>query len=110
VDTSEQPSLSGALDALWTRFRSEIMGRVAALESAAEACHAGRLSAEQQKEAHANAHNLAGVLGTFGLARGTQLARELELTFSSPDGIDPARARFLPEIASELRAVVESRK
>ena len=37
----------------------------------------------QREAAHAAAHKLAGTLGTFNLARGTELAREFELLFSA---------------------------
>ena len=38
----------------------------------------GTLTAPQQEQAGADAHKLAGVLGTFGLKEGTELAREAE--------------------------------
>ena len=110
MESKEQPSLAGALDALWTRFLPEIEARVAALESAAEASNANRLSSEQQEDAHAAAHKLAGVLGTFGLTRGTVLARELEMMYSQHNGRDPAQSEQMSAIAAEMRAIVASRK
>lgn len=110
MDPNQQPSLAGALDNLWVRFLPEMEGRVALLEAAAEASKFDRLSAGQQEEAHAAAHKLAGVLGTFGLTRGTLLARELEIMYSPQNGRDPAQAGQLSQIATELRAIVASRK
>ena len=110
MGSNEQPSLTGALDTLWVRFLPEMEGRVALLEAAAEAFRSNRLSAQQQEEAHAAAHKLAGVLGTFGLARGTVLARELEIVYSRQNGRDPAQAEHLSQIAFELRAILASRK
>ncbi len=87
---TRQPSRCGfpqAMDGLWVRFLPEIKERVAVLEAAAQAAGEGTLTGKQREAAQAAAHKLAGVLGTFGLTRGTVLARELELTFgreSSP--------------------------
>jgi HPt (histidine-containing phosphotransfer) domain-containing protein len=84
--------------------------RVAILETAAEAFASGNLSIEQHAAANEAAHKLAGVLGAFGLTRGTVLARELEIIYSRDGGPDPAQAALLSEIATELRVLVENRK
>lgn len=109
MDSHKQPSLGPALDLLWARFRPEMEERVAALESAAEAFKANTLSSNQREEARGTAHKLAGVLGTFGLTRGTDLARELEVMYSQEDG-DPTLGEQLAGIAFELRTIVTSRK
>ena len=54
------------------------------------------------------AHKLAGVLGTFGLTKGTILAREAEMLYSGD--ADPASAPQLAEIAAQLQALIASRK
>jgi HPt (histidine-containing phosphotransfer) domain-containing protein len=84
--------------------------RVAILESAAAALAANQLSIEQYQAAHAAAHKLAGVLGTFGLTEGTILAREAEAICSAESDLGPAAAARLTQIAPQLRAIVESRK
>jgi len=106
----ERSALSGALDALWTRFLPEIESRIAVLEAAAEASRASGLSAQRQAEAQSAAHKLAGVLGTFGLTRGTELAREVETVYSQQGGIDSAQAEALLRNAAELRTLVAGRK
>jgi HPt (histidine-containing phosphotransfer) domain-containing protein len=110
VANEPQPALAGALDTLWARFQPEMNQRVAALESAAKAFEEDDLSAEEQEEAHAAAHKLAGVLGTFGLTRGTVLARELEMMYSRESRPERASAPRLAGIAAELRTIVASRK
>jgi len=84
--------------------------RVAILEAAAATFAAGNFSIKENEEANEAAHKLAGVLGTFGLTRGTVLARELEMMYSREGGPDPALAARLREIAAELRNLVEKRK
>jgi HPt (histidine-containing phosphotransfer) domain-containing protein len=110
LDAHDSPSLAGALDALWTRFLPEMTGRVQLLEETARAATANQLTSIQREEAHAAAHKLAGVLGTFGLTRGTVLARELELMYEQNNGRDRAQAEQLTAIASELRTIVSTRK
>jgi HPt (histidine-containing phosphotransfer) domain-containing protein len=105
-----QASLAGALDALWEKFLPEIEQRVAQLETAAAALDTGDLRPEQQEEAHSAAHKLAGTLGTFGLTRGTELARELELMYSSKLALGSAVAARALQIVRELRTIVASRK
>ena len=105
---SAPPDLAAALDRLWARFLPELRERVAVLESASHSLAAGTLTSEQNQDAHAAAHKLAGVLGTFNLERGTELARALELVYETTP--DPSAASGLAHQVSELRALLESRK
>ena len=100
--------LAAALDRLWARFLPELRERLGILDSAAQAHAAGTLSKEQQENAHAAAHKFAGVLGTFNLERGTELARELELLYESPP--DPTAAPRIAQLSSDLRTLIETRK
>ena len=110
MQPSEQDALHQALDGLWARFLPTIEERVGLLESAAAACAANRLSSQEQQAAFAAAHKLAGVLGTFGLAEGTALARELEMLYSGQSAFDPALGARLVSIAAQLRSIVQNRK
>jgi len=103
-------TVSQAIDGLWERFLPDIRERVAVLEAAAKAVAERKLSEKLREAAQAAAHKLAGVLGTFGLARGTVLARELELTFARESLPGPDASAELAAIAAELRAMVENRK
>ncbi|HZL50106.1 MAG TPA: Hpt domain-containing protein [Terracidiphilus sp.] len=104
------PNLASALDMLWTRFQPEIRNRVELLAIAAAACAANDLSAAQRDAAHDAAHKLAGTLGTFNLAHGTELAREFELLSESENTPGPATADRMVAIAAELRTIVDDRK
>ncbi len=111
-DPEKAGEIAKALDKIWAKFLPEIRERVAVLESAAASFAAHALTTSQQEDAHAAAHKLAGVLGAFNLARGTDLARELELLYSDSgkSGLDPSLGPRLTSLAAELRATVESRK
>ena len=54
-----------------------------------------------------SAHKLAGVLGTFGLPRGTELAREAEQVFGQP--IPPSKIEIeqLLELLVELTSLID---
>jgi HPt (histidine-containing phosphotransfer) domain-containing protein len=108
TEHAAQPDLNEALDRLWKQFLPQIEERVAALESAAKALSEGEISDEQRDAAQAAAHKLAGILGTFGLTKGTILAREAEQLCSGDS--DPALAGQLTEIASQLRAMIRARQ
>jgi HPt (histidine-containing phosphotransfer) domain-containing protein len=99
--------MNEALDRLWKQFLPQIEERVAALESAGAALAAGGLSRDQREVANTAAHKLAGVLGTFGLTRGTVLAREAELLYAGE--VDPEAVPQLIEIAKRLKELVAGR-
>lgn len=104
---SSPPELAEALDLLWVRFLPEIRNRTNILSAAAAA--AVKLPEPQREAAHAAAHKLAGALGTFGLARGSELARELELAFASPAETEPSLALHLAAVTAELRTIIDNR-
>ena len=103
-------ALAQALDSLWRRFEPEIAGRVAILESAAAVLADGHLTKEQREAAQIAAHKLAGVLGSFGLARGTAVARDLELALSGEPSRNADWAPHLAAAAAELRDLVKNRR
>jgi HPt (histidine-containing phosphotransfer) domain-containing protein len=102
--------MADALAKLWTKFLPEILERVRILESAGTALSAGTLGAENRTAAAAAAHKLAGVLGTFGLAEGTALAREAEVAYSGNPPSDPVGAARLQQIAVELDTIIRARE
>jgi HPt (histidine-containing phosphotransfer) domain-containing protein len=110
MTTDAQTALAATLDRMWVQFLPKTRERVAVLETAAADFAANHLSIEQHEAASAAAHKLAGVLGTFGLTRGTVLARELEIIYSRQNGPDPALAERLCSTAAEIRAIIQSRK
>jgi HPt (histidine-containing phosphotransfer) domain-containing protein len=107
MTTPQQPGLTSALDRLWLQFRPQMEERMATLEAASTALAANSLSADQSSAAASAAHKLAGVLGTFGLARGTDRARELESCYSA---VSPsASAQYIESLTAELRSLIAGR-
>lgn len=77
--------------------------RLAELDRAASLAATHELDAETRHSAMSTAHKLAGSLGMFGYAEGTELARKIEVLLEAPaaDGLD---ALALQELTAALRA------
>lgn len=101
------PSMADALQRMWVRFLPEIESRLAVVEGAATALEASSLPADQREAAHQAAHKLAGILGTFGLPRGTDLARQAEHFLAEARPTETASE--LSGWLAELRALIQSR-
>lgn len=110
MEPISQRALADAIDQMWAKFLPQMKERVAILESADEALAAGSLTPEQCAAANTAAHKLAGVLGTFGLTKGTILAREAEMIYSAEPETDPGAPAQLKAISSQLRALIEARE
>jgi len=110
MEPISQRALAEAIDQMWAKFLPQMKERVAVLESADKALAAGTLSTEQRASANTAAHKLAGVLGTFGLTKGTILAREAEIIYSAEPETDPGVASQLKEISRRLRILIEERQ
>lgn len=110
MDPSQQAAITAALERMWTQYLPQMQERVAVLERAADAFAKGSLSAEEKQAAAAAAHKLAGVLGSFGLTRGTDLARELEVIYSRDSGPESSLEPQLHSLAAQLRWLIENRK
>lgn len=106
----DESAINRTLDQMWTKFLPDIRERAAVLDSAAKAAADGALSQEIRANAVSAAHKLAGTLGTFGLPRGTDLARELELLYAGSEGLEGAKAQHLASLAGEIKAIIESRR
>ena len=104
-----QPDLGNALDKLWKQFLPQMYERLDAIDAAVAALAAGSLTIDQRAAANSAAHKLAGVLGTFGLTRGTVLAREAEMLFSSESENYEDNLPTLQKLSSDLRQIIASR-
>jgi HPt (histidine-containing phosphotransfer) domain-containing protein len=110
MDHIEQPILDETLERMWAKFLPLMLDRISIIESICPPLAAGTHTVAQRSEANGAAHKLAGVLGTFGLTKGTILAREAEMIYSSESASGPVAAARLMKIAAQLREMVENRK
>lgn len=96
--------VAAGLARVWRRARPVLLARVTAIERAVAALGKGPAGRATVEAGHAEAHRLTGVLGTFGLERGTELARQLERGLSEPGA---GEAAALERLAATLRKLVE---
>ena len=101
--------LAEAMNRLWAKHLPQMEERVATLQTAAERLVSGILTEDDRRRAGADAHKLAGVLGTFGLQDGTDLARQAEGIFEGNLDGNPEAGPRLSLIAEQLRALVATR-
>jgi HPt (histidine-containing phosphotransfer) domain-containing protein len=104
----EAAAIAAALDRMWVKFVPDLLDRVGVLEAAARVLATGELTDELRQQAQAAAHKLAGSLGTFGLGRGTELARMLEGRWAA-GGLQVSDAEELGAAAAEIRALIGAR-
>ena len=105
-----ESAIAEAMNRLWEKFLPQIEERVTILQNAAASLATGNLEPNDRQKAAEEAHKLAGVLGTFGLNEGTNLAREAESLYDgSLDEIRPFTAR-LSAIAAQLQKMISVRK
>ena len=104
---SHEQKLQTMLSALWDRSRHTVAERADLLQVAGNLWVDNRLDEATRLRAVDSAHKLAGVLGTFGLPRGTDLAREAEVRFgeSTPPGKEEIDR--LQVLLAELARLIE---
>jgi CheY-like chemotaxis protein len=91
-----------ALGAIWERHREVVLARLDAIERAA----VGEAGPEARGEAVRAAHQLAGTVGTFGFARATEMARELESRLVAPGTAAPELGALARGLRRELMGEV----
>lgn len=104
---SHEQKLQAMLSALWDRSRHTVAERAALLQAAVEQLAHSRLDEATQLSAVDSAHKLAGVLGTFGLPRGTDLAREAEILFGQSPPPGKVEIERLQLLLAELTSLIE---
>ena len=102
--TPPEARIQAALADIWIRTLPVIQARVDAIDVAIAELAKPSPGPDLIDGGRAAAHQLSGVLGTFGLHRGTELARAIEERLESGNGDEPPR---LAQQADELRSTVE---
>jgi HPt (histidine-containing phosphotransfer) domain-containing protein len=91
----KQDRLRLTMTAIWERNLPVIRERLNLLDGAAEAVANGTLSDKQRVDAAAAAHKLAGSVGMYGYAEGTDLASRLEQNFTVANDVNAAEIQDL---------------
>ncbi len=106
-EQTQEQKLQVMLSGLWERSRHTVAERAALLRTAGEMWNENRLDPATQRKAVDSAHKLAGVLGTFGLPRGTDLAREAECLFGQETPPGRTEIERLRVLLAELARLIE---
>ena len=104
ADHGPGASVAELLSAIWNGHRGHVQERVEAISTALDALAHDALGPEQRAAAEQAAHMIAGTGGTFGFARATELARELEHGLAHGAELRPADAARLVILLDGLRA------
>jgi HPt (histidine-containing phosphotransfer) domain-containing protein len=104
---SHEQKLQSMISALWERSRHTVIERAARLQTAGDLLSDNRLDHATQQNAVDSAHKLAGVLGTFGLPRGTDLAREAEVLFGQSTPPGKVEIERLQMLLAELTTLID---
>lgn len=99
-DPPETQSLQSVVADLWRRSRPAVLARIAVLQDAA----VGPPTPERHAAARAEAHKLVGLLGSYGIAEGSELARVAEQQLAGERPFDGAA---LASTADRLRELAE---
>jgi Hpt domain len=105
---SRQKKIHFMLAGIWKRSKDTVAHRVEILREATTAATKSGLDEPGRLRAVDSAHKLAGVLGTFGLPRGTDLAREVEETFGKPEALSRVELERLGTLLEELDYLVRT--
>jgi HPt (histidine-containing phosphotransfer) domain-containing protein len=106
-DISKQ--LHDLLSTLWSRSRETILERLDVLRATVRALRANPADAAARKAGADAAHKLAGILGTFGLPEGTELARRSEVMLESPGPIRPFDLEALQSAVDRLQQMIDAK-
>ena len=104
---SQEQKLQTMISALWERSRHTVVERAALLRTAGDLLSDNSLDQATQQRAVDSAHKLAGVLGTFGLPQGTDLAREAEVLFGQSTPLGRDEVQRLQLLLAELTRLID---
>jgi len=96
-----------ALAGVWERFQGRVNEQVTLLEQVATQLLQAKLTSEQRHHAEQAAHTLAGSLGTFGFAAGSQLAGKIERSLRTKKPLSQQETKYLRELVVALRQSIE---
>lgn len=97
------------LQELWEANRGTIAERTAIIRIAYDQAMAGTLAPDARENAVSAAHKLAGVLGTFGFPRGSELALQAQHLLEAPGPVPAGEVEHLKNLLDELSIIVTTK-
>ena len=106
--TEAQKKLNELLAMLWEQRKGILLERLSTLQQSIASL--GTPDSEDSRKLGAEtSHKLAGILGTFGLPRGTDIAREAEVTLEKDGPLSSEEITRLQQITEELGKLLDQR-
>jgi DNA-binding response OmpR family regulator len=102
-DTQTHEQVFVSLDAVEERFRVSLEQRVRVLEETEVTLQTDQLSPEQQERAKVEAHKLVGGLGTFGYAKGSEIARAIEHLLKNNSLLEQRQTTRFSQLLADLK-------
>ncbi|MGE5658763.1 MAG: response regulator [Actinomycetota bacterium] len=103
-----QAKVQAVMQEAWGKFKQTLRSQVVVFELASAQISTGTLGCELQASAQVEAHRLIGSLGSFGLPKGSEVARQIEQLLSL-QSLGENEARQLQELVVRLQQVVEDK-
>jgi HPt (histidine-containing phosphotransfer) domain-containing protein len=101
--------LHDLLATLWSRSQQTIRDRLDVLRTAHRTLRIDPTDKNARRAGADAAHKLAGILGTFGLPDGTNLARRIEVMLESASPIRPFDLEGLQRTIDQLHQMIEAK-
>lgn len=104
--SSSQAQTLMLIEQVWQRHKQRVFEQVQGIQAAIVALQEpSTLAAELLTQAIQEAHTLAGSLGMFGFAQGSQIARQIEMRLpKQPTRLDPGHLQDLAHLLAALQA------
>ena len=110
LPVSTQAQTLKAIAEVWHRFKPRLQEQLSVIEAAiATLSHPCEHDRSVQQQAITEAHTLAGSLGTFGVAEGSRLAREIEHKLQSSAPLSTEEMGQLQQQFQGLRQAIQNR-
>ncbi len=88
------------------RFRQSLAERLTSLQAGLQSLQGNLLSTERRLATQAEAHRLAGSLGTFGYAQGSELARMIDHLLNGNTALEPSLLSRCFDLFAQLQEVL----
>lgn len=107
--TDAAEKIAARLTVLWQTSRPLILERIAALRAACNDLASNPSDAEARTRGREAAHKLSGILGTFGLPQGSEIASEMEEILKAESALTAEDRATLESQLADLDAVIASK-
>ncbi len=100
---SHQAKVLAVVAEIRANFQASFLANVEIFDRAIAKLNTGTLDDEMRQQAQSQSHKLVGSLGTFGIPKGSEIARKLEDLFKTKNISKPGACRQIEELVDLLK-------